>query len=67
MVECKETTYGFEFGDLAVERLFTHKGYVAVRLRSVATGKYVDVQVSPTGRSFHVKQGKDKRLRGPSL
>lgn len=52
------TRYGFAFGDAIVERLIYHKGYVSIRVRSAKSGKYVDVQLSPCGRTFHVSEVK---------
>src|SRR5690606_13692013 len=57
-----ETRYGFEYGAVSVERMFSHNGYVGIRLVCYASGEYVDVQVSPKGRKMHVMSGNDKRL-----
>jgi hypothetical protein len=59
------TTLGFDWGDMAVERCFEHKGYKCVRVRSMATGLYVDIQLSPKGNRMHISSPKkDKRLAG---
>lgn len=52
-----ETPYGFEYGALSVERCWSHNGAVCVRIRSVPTGKFVDVQVTPAGRKLYVSTG----------
>lgn len=59
------TNMGFDWGDMAVERCYKHKGYRCVRIRSMSTGRYVDVQLSPQGRSM-MRSGvlKDDRLKG---
>lgn len=57
------TDFGFNFGALIVERMWSDKGYVAVRLRAGRTD--VIVQASPTGRTVHVtrteRKGRSKR------
>ena len=53
----KETNLGFEFEDASVERLFSHRGYAAIRIRSRSTGEYVDVQLSPKGRNIYIHRG----------
>lgn len=60
-----DTRYGFRFEDIIVERLFSFRGHAAVRIRSFRTGKYVDVQLSATGRTFHVSPlRREERLKG---
>ena len=54
----KTTDYGFEFGAADVMRCWSHKGTVCVRVASRTTGKYIDIQVSPAGRTMHVIEGK---------
>ena len=55
-----ETRFGFEYGDATVERSWSHKGYVSVMIRSMTTGQYVEVTVSPKGRSVRVERGSMK-------
>lgn len=52
MTHFKETTFGFEYGGARVERLFSHKG--AVYLRVGGTKKGIEIYVSRTGRSVKV-------------
>lgn len=52
------TEYGFNFGALIVERMWSEKGYAAVRLRTDSVS--IIVQASPNGRSVYV-QRIDKR------
>jgi hypothetical protein len=61
-VENETTPYGFRFGAALVERLFSAGGSVAVRVRT-KTGRYVDVYVSPTGRSLKTFESSAKTLR----
>lgn len=56
------TAFGFDFGALIVERMWHHKGYVAVRIRT-AHDDGVIVQSSPTGRVLHVQRLEKKRKR----
>lgn len=59
------TSLGFDWGDMAVERCFEHKGYRCVRIRSMRFGVYIDVQLSPNGRSMMASSiRRDKRLKG---
>lgn len=61
----KMTNMGFDWGDMAVERCFEDKGYRCVRVRSMSTGDYVDIQLSPKGRRLHVtKAVRTQRLKG---
>lgn len=53
----RETKYGFQFGQADVSRACSHKGMVVVRIASRATGKFVDVQMSPKGRKMYVSTG----------
>lgn len=56
---------GFDWGDMAVERCFESKGRTCVRVRSIRTGLYVDVELSPRGKKMTVtKPVIDKRLAG---
>lgn len=48
----KETTFGFEYGAAKVERLFSHKGAVCVRVGGKHQG--VEIYVSKTGRSVRM-------------
>lgn len=57
-----ETRYGFEYGAASIERMYSHRGMVGIRIVCHKTGEYVDVQVSPGGRRMHVTKGNDKRL-----
>lgn len=59
-VHYAETRYGFEYGAVSVERMWNHKGYVAIRLVCRESGKYVDVQVSPKGYTVYVTEGNEK-------
>ena len=52
MTHRKETAFGFEFGAARVERLYSHKG--AVCLRVGGTKKGIEIYVSRTGRSVKV-------------
>lgn len=47
------TDYGFVFGSATVTRLADFDGYAVVRVAGSAT-KWVDVYVSPAGRSVRV-------------
>lgn len=60
-IHYEETRYGFEYGAVAVERMWNHDGYVCIRLVCRKSGKYVDVQASPKGYSLHVTQGNEKQ------
>lgn len=55
-----ETRFGFEYGDATVERCWSHKGYVSVMVRSMSTGDFVEVIVSPKGRSIRTERGSMK-------
>lgn len=52
-----ETPYGFEYGALSVERCWSHEGACCIRIRSIPTGKFVDVQTTPKGRKMYVSSG----------
>lgn len=56
----RETKYGFQFGQADISRVCSDKGLVIVRVASRATGKFVDVQVSPKGRKMYVSTGEYK-------
>jgi hypothetical protein len=60
----KETQCGFEFGQAKVERLWSHKGAVCLRVSSRETGQYVEITLSPGGRKLWTSAGKitDKSL-----
>ena len=62
-VHYAETRYGFEYGAVSIERMYSHKGMVGIRLVCYKTGEYVDVQVSRAGRKMHIQRGNDKRLQ----
>ena len=51
------TKYGFEYGPLSIERCWSHNGHVCIRIRSIETGKFVDVQTTPKGRKLFVSTG----------
>jgi hypothetical protein len=56
----RETKYGFQWGEADVSRVISHKGMVVLRVASRATGKFVDIQVSPKGRKMYVSTGEYK-------
>lgn len=61
----KITTLGFDWGDMAIERCYEDKSYRCVRIRSMSTGRYVDIRLSPQGRHMDVSPVlKDDRLKG---
>ena len=53
-VHRRTTQYGFEFGAARVVRACDHKGYVGIRIVTPYRG--VDIDVSPTGRTIHVRE-----------
>jgi hypothetical protein len=55
----EETRFGFEYGALSIERMWSHDGHVCIRIveRKSKKSKYVDIQASPTGRKIHVRRG----------
>ena len=53
-----ETRYGFEYGPLSIERCWSHNGYCAIRIRSLTTGEFIDVQTTPKGRKLHTTTGR---------
>jgi hypothetical protein len=59
-VHYAETRYGFEYGALSIERMWSHNGYVCIRLVARPGGEYVDVQASPKGRKLHVTTGNER-------
>jgi len=53
--------YGFEFGNLIVIRLWSHKGATCIRVLNKVTGLYVDVQTTAKGRKQYVNTGELNR------
>ena len=53
-IEWRETTYGFTWGGMDFQRLFTRDGYVVARIGGIGTDNYAEVYVSPKGRSVRV-------------
>jgi hypothetical protein len=47
----RETTYGFVWGGLEFQRLFSDERGVVARIGGIGTDDYVEVVVSPKGRS----------------
>ena len=43
----KETRFGFEYGAAKVERAFSHKGYVGIRITTKR--HFLDIDVTPSG------------------
>lgn len=58
----EETRYGFEYGAVSVERMWSHKGRVCIRLvcRGTRAERYVDVEVTPKGNKMYVSSGSEK-------
>jgi hypothetical protein len=59
------TNMGFDWGEMAIERCFEDNGHQCVRIRSMKTGKFVDVQMSKGGRNLFVYEpGQSENLTG---
>lgn len=59
------TDVGFDWGEMAVERCFEDRGVRCVRIRSIRTGAYMDVELSAKGKSLKVGEvQQDDRLKG---
>ena len=56
-MDCSNTKFGFKFGNIRAERLWSHKGASCVRLINIVDGTYVDLQTSPKGKKSNVQQG----------
>lgn len=50
----RETTYGFTWGGMKFERLFSDRVGVVARIGGTGTDDHVEVFVSPKGRSVRV-------------
>jgi hypothetical protein len=66
-VHYKETKHGFEFGQAAVMRVFSHKGAVCVRVMSRKNGKFVDIQLTPGGNKMFVSNGQIEKKHLPDM
>jgi hypothetical protein len=59
------TNLGFDWGDMAIERCFESNGHQCVRIRSMKTGTYIDVQMSKGGRNmFAYTKKRSSSLKG---
>jgi hypothetical protein len=56
---------GFDWGKMAVEACFETDGHQCLRVRSMVTGTYVDIQMSKGGRKmFVLEQNQADSLKG---
>ena len=53
----RETQYGFEYGWISVERCWSHKGAVCVRMRNRRTGEFIEMQTTPAGMKSYFGDG----------
>lgn len=57
-IHAQDTRFGFQFGNADVSRCWSHKGAVCIRVKSMTSGEFIDIQVSPAGRKMHISKGK---------
>jgi hypothetical protein len=59
------TNMGFDWGDMAIEACFETPTHQCIRVRSMKTGTFIDVQMSKAGRNmFAYEKKKDARMKG---
>lgn len=54
------TRFGFEFGWLTAERIWSQKGAVCLRVRNRRTGEYIDITATASGYKTHINNGRIK-------
>lgn len=59
------TNFGFDWGNMAVERSFDSGGHIGIRIRSMTSGEYIDIQMSKGGRKlFGEVTQRSNKLKG---
>lgn len=59
------TNMGFDWGDMAVEACFETDTHQCIRVRSMKTGNFIDVQMSKGGRRmFAYEKRRSNKLKG---